>query len=75
MSTMPVVGRKIDGEKLKRLREDRYLSRQEVADRSGVHRDHIGRIERLEWSGESHLPTIRKLADALDVDPSALVED
>jgi len=69
-----LVGVKINGEKLQRLRLERFLSRDEVAEKSGIHRDHIGRLERGE-GGESRPPTVRKLAEALGVDPRELLED
>jgi len=69
-----LVGVKINGEKLQQLRLERFLSRDEVAEKSGIHRDHIGRLERGE-GGESRPPTVRKLAEALDVDPRELLED
>jgi hypothetical protein len=40
---------------------------------TGLHRDYIGRLERDEVE-DSHLPTIRKLAEALGVDPHELVK-
>jgi transcriptional regulator with XRE-family HTH domain len=71
---MPMlIGVKINGEKLQQLRLERFLSRDEVAEKSGIHRDHIGRLERGE-GGESRPPTVRKLAEALEVDPTELVE-
>jgi transcriptional regulator with XRE-family HTH domain len=71
MPTMEDV--RIDGERLQELREERFWSRAELADKSGIHQDHIGRIERGDWHGHSRLPTIRKLAEALGVDPHELV--
>ena len=72
---MPMlVGVKINGEKLQQLRLERFLSRDEVAEKSGIHRDHIGRLERGE-GGESRPPTVRKLAEALGVDPRELLAD
>ena len=65
---------KIDGEKLQRLRLERFLSRDELANASGIHRDHIGRLERG-YEGESRPPTIRKLAEALGVEPRELLDD
>ena len=70
MPTMAVV--KIDGAKLKSLRERRFLSREELAEKVGSHRDHIGRLERDEVDS-SRMSTIRKLAQALDVDPAELI--
>jgi transcriptional regulator with XRE-family HTH domain len=65
---------KINGEKLQQLRLERFMSRDEVAEKSGIHRDHIGRLERG-YEGESRPPTVRKLADALGVDPRELIDD
>jgi transcriptional regulator with XRE-family HTH domain len=72
MPTMATV--KIDGAKLKSLRERRFLTREELAEKVGSHRDHIGRLERDEIDSP-RMTTIRKLAEALGVDPAELVED
>jgi transcriptional regulator with XRE-family HTH domain len=64
---------KIDGTKLKSARERRFLSREELAEKVGSHRDHIGRLERGEVANP-RMATIRNLADALGVDPAELVE-
>ncbi len=72
MPTMAVV--KIDGAKLRKLRERRFISREELAEKTGSHRDHIGRLERGEVESP-RIATIRKLAEALDVDPAELVEE
>jgi transcriptional regulator with XRE-family HTH domain len=72
MPTMAVV--KIDGTKLKNLRERRFLSREELAEKVCSHRDHIGRLERGEIANP-RMTTIRNLAEALGVDPAELVED
>ena len=60
------------GKNLRRLRAERFMTREELAEATGLHRDHIGRIERNEV--EPRIPTIRGLAEALDVDPSELVD-
>lgn len=70
MSTIGVV--KVDGDKLQGLRLEKFLSREELAQTAGLHRDHIGRLERGE-GGNSRPPTVRKLAEALGVDPAELV--
>ena len=72
MPTMAVV--EIDGAKLKRLRERRFLSREELAELVGSHRDHIGRLERGEVMNP-RMATIRKLATALEIDPAELVRE
>jgi transcriptional regulator with XRE-family HTH domain len=71
MLTMAAV--KIDGAKLKRMRERRFLTREELAEKADTHRDQIGRLERGEVENP-RIATIRKLADALGVDPAELVE-
>ena len=72
MPTISVV--RINGEKLKKLRQKRLLSREELADKADTHRDHIGRLERNAIS-EPQMRTIRNLAAALEVDPSEFLED
>ncbi len=69
--TMDVV--QIDGAKLRRARLERFLDIGEVAQRSGIHRDHISRLERYEWTGGSRPSTVRKLAEAIGVEPGELL--
>jgi transcriptional regulator with XRE-family HTH domain len=64
---------KVDAKKLQDARLAKFWSRDELAKASGIHRDHIGRLERG-YEGESRPPTIRKLAEALEVDPRDLLE-
>jgi transcriptional regulator with XRE-family HTH domain len=52
----------------------KFWSRDELAQASGIHRDHIGRLERG-YEGESRPPTVRKLAEALDVNPHEFIDD
>jgi transcriptional regulator with XRE-family HTH domain len=72
MPTMEAV--KVDAKKLQDARLAKFWSRDELANASGIHRDHIGRLERG-YEGESRPPTIRKLAEALGVDPHELLAD
>jgi transcriptional regulator with XRE-family HTH domain len=72
MPTMAAV--QINGAKLKSLRERQFLTREELAEKVGSHRDHIGRLERDEIESP-RMTTIRKLAAALDVDPRELIDD
>ena len=67
MPTMSVV--KI-GRNLRRLREDRLLTQEELGEAAEVSRDQVSRIERDEV--DPRFSTIRKLARALNVDPSEL---
>ncbi len=71
MPTLEAV--KIDGERLRALRRERFLTRDELAEKSGLDRDHIGRLERDEVTNP-RMATIRKLAAALEVDPAELVK-
>lgn len=73
MRTMAVV--RIDGDKLRKLRRSKLLSRDELADAAGLDRDHIGRLERGEVQGESRAKTIRSLSKALEVEPREILED
>ena len=66
---------RIDGDKLRRLRERAFMSRVELGVQAGLHPDHIGRLERGDWSGGSRIDNIRKLAEALNVDPEELVAE
>jgi transcriptional regulator with XRE-family HTH domain len=63
----------IDGKKLRHQRLDKFLSQEELAERAGIHRDHLGKIETGTWSGPSRPTTIRRLAEALDIDPHELL--
>jgi HTH-type transcriptional regulator, competence development regulator len=61
----------VDVHKLKRLREDQVLSQRELALKAGLAQGTVWRLE----SGfpEAHPQTIRKLAEALDIEPKELV--
>lgn len=66
--------RKVDGEKLRAYREDRWWTQQELAAESGVNRMTIGQIERGE-NGSPRRGTIKALAGALGLNPNDLLED
>ncbi len=60
------------GDRLKTLRIRRALTQQELAEKAGISSNALNRIELNK--AEPHMSTLRKLAKALDVDPSELVE-
>ena len=64
---------RIDGQKLRRLRERRLWLIGDLAEKSGVHRNLISSYEH--GKSGAHPDTIRKLAEALDVEPTELLED
>jgi HTH-type transcriptional regulator, competence development regulator len=70
-TTMPTVV--YIGDKLKEIRTRRLLTQIELAEKSGVNPTTIVRVERNQ--AEPHFRTIRKLAKALDVDPTELLGD
>jgi transcriptional regulator with XRE-family HTH domain len=59
------------GNKLKAARTRELLTQQDLAEKSGVGVNTIIRIERNHV--EPHFRTIRKLAEALGIDPKALL--
>jgi len=61
------------GEKLKETRTRRLLTQEELAERAGVSPSTVVNIERN--NAEPQFRTIRKLARALDVDPTSLLEE
>jgi len=61
---------KIDGQRVKATRERAFLSRRELAERAGLDRSTISRIE--DGVTEVYPRTIRKIAEALCVDPASL---
>jgi len=63
----------IDGEKLRELREERFLSHRELAQRAGVSPTTVLNLEREQT--EPQRRTIRKIAGALGVEPAELVKE
>jgi transcriptional regulator with XRE-family HTH domain len=61
---------KIDGHRVKATRERAFLSKRELAERAGLDRSTIARIE--DGVTEVYPRTIRKIAEALSVDPVSL---
>lgn len=59
------------GEQVRRLREERFLSPSELAEKAGISRNTLYRIESGQYA--AYPKTIRKLAEALGVEPTALV--
>jgi transcriptional regulator with XRE-family HTH domain len=59
------------GERLKEVRTRRLLTQQELAEKAGVSPSTIVNIERDQ--AEPHFRTIRKLAKALEVEPTSLL--
>lgn len=71
MSTQAIV--EVDGHKLQRLRRRRLWLIGDLADKSGVHRNTISKLENDR--GGAYPETIRKLADALGVEPRELLKE
>ena len=62
----------VDGAKLRELRRRRMLSLRELGERSRVAFDNINKLENEERRAQPR--TLRKLADALDVEPRELMK-
>ena len=71
MSTQMVV--EVDGQRLRRLRMQRLWLIGDLAEKSGVHRNIISKLEH--GRGGAYPETIRKLAEALQVEPTELIGD
>ena len=63
---VPTLGR------LKAIRESKFLTQAMLAERSGISRPNIARLER--GDEEARFTTMHKLAEALGVEPGDLVE-
>jgi transcriptional regulator with XRE-family HTH domain len=63
----------VNVERLKELRRERVLSLRELEERSGVSYNTIWRIE--DGRQGAHPRTVRRLAAALDVEPSELLKE
>jgi XRE family transcriptional regulator, regulator of sulfur utilization len=61
------------GQNLRRLRERKALRQEDLAELAGIGKNTVNRLEKNRT--EPHMTTIRKLAEALDVEPAELLED
>jgi HTH-type transcriptional regulator, competence development regulator len=61
----------VDGDRLRELREDRMLSQSELAKMAGTTQAAISGFERGERKAQPR--TVRRLAEALGVEPTELV--
>jgi len=59
------------GDRLRTLRIRRALTQQELAEKAGISKNALNRIELSK--AEPHMSTLRRLAQALNVDPAELV--
>jgi transcriptional regulator with XRE-family HTH domain len=73
LATIGAVMPHIDGEKLRALREGKFLSHRELAKIAGVSPTTVLNLEGRK--AEAQRRTVRKLAEALGVDPAELVGD
>jgi transcriptional regulator with XRE-family HTH domain len=62
----------VDVQKLKALREERVMTLRELGEKAGVSKDTIWRLEH--GRSEAYPSTIRKLAQALEVEPRELIK-
>ena len=72
LATIPLRMRFL-GEEMKRLRNERFLSQRDLARKAGVSPTTIMHLETGE-SVDPRLSTVRKVAEALGVDPNSLVD-
>ncbi len=74
MATMPTLMPNLNGEKLRVLREERFLSHRELAKIAGVSPTTVLNLE-TNPETTAQRRTVRKLAEALGVEPRNLLED
>lgn len=65
---------KIDGRKVRAAREKAFLSKRELAEKASLNRNTIGRVE-TNGITEVYPRTIRRIAEALYVNPASLVPE
>jgi transcriptional regulator with XRE-family HTH domain len=63
--------RRILAQNLRRLRQDRDLTQEELADLAGIYRNYVGMIEREE--NAASIDVLESLAKALKVEPASLL--
>jgi transcriptional regulator with XRE-family HTH domain len=63
----------VDGKRLRQLRRERMLSQQELAKKAGAGQATLSLLERGERTAQPR--TVRRLADALGVEPRELVAE
>jgi len=68
-----MTGMEVNVERLKELRRERVLSLRELEEKSGVSYNTIWRLE--DGRQGAHPRTVRKLAEALGVQPSELIRE
>jgi transcriptional regulator with XRE-family HTH domain len=56
---------------LRRIRHDKHLTQEELADRSGLSARYVGAIERGEMSAS--ITVLGQIAEALEVEPAELL--
>ena len=64
---------RVDGSRLRRLRRERALSQRDLSRITGIAHDSISQLET--GKREAQPKTIRKLAEALGVEPSELMKE
>ncbi|MDP9478038.1 MAG: helix-turn-helix domain-containing protein [Actinomycetota bacterium] len=72
---MPILAPVTLGENVKAARRQNLMTQQELAKKAGISHRALVNIEKDNLKTEPQFRTIKKLADALDVEPSDLLED
>ena len=63
--------RRIVARNLRRVRQQKGMSQEELADAAGINRNYVGMIERCE--NAASIDTLERLAKALEVDPAVFL--
>jgi transcriptional regulator with XRE-family HTH domain len=65
--------REVVAKNLRKLRQAKGLSQEELADRAGINRNYVGMLEREE--NAATVDMLEKLAEVLEIDPIELLTE
>ena len=65
----------LDPVKLKRARQSRAMTQAELAKAAGIRQGTVSLLEQDDRTSPARMSTVRKLADALGIDPSEIISE
>lgn len=74
MEKQPANSVQVNGQRVRELRQDAFLTQRELSERVGIKIERLSRLENGRQTG-MYRTTLRALAEALGVKPGELVDD